>query len=237
MAERSQEQSQNSEQKNKEELLTEADELVKQLAKNLPSRVNRESISNTSKTALKAHVIRASLFHRITELAEVAIDLYRQNRLIAAFVITRSSFETAALAHHTYKHIEKVVETGKIGDIDETLMKVLFGERLPESECKAVNILTAINKLDKEAPGARDLYDGLCEFAHPNWSGAVGAYAKDDQGLFTLDFDQKHENIPQEAGLEALTAALETFNYSESAISNILPAFTKLHEESGENSN
>lgn len=221
----------------RQELLKEAEELQKQLAKNLPSRVSRESISNTSKTALKAHVIRASLFHRITELAEVAIDLYRQDRLIAAFIITRSAFETAALTHHTYKHIEKVVETGKIGDIDETLMKVLFGERLPESECEAVNILTAINKLDKEIPGMRNLYNGLCEFAHPNWSGAMGAYAKDDQGPFTLDFDQKHENIPPEAGLQALIAALETFKHSESNMSSILPAFTKLHEESGEDAN
>ena len=221
----------------RQELLKEAEELQKQLAKNLPSRVKRESISNTSKTALKAHVIRASLFHRITELAEVAIDLYRQDRLIAAFVITRSAFETAALAHHTYKHIDKVVETGKIGDIDETLMNVLFGERLPESECKAVNILTTIDKLEKEATGVRNLYEGLCEFAHPNWSGAMGAYAKDDQGPFTLDFDQKHENIPPEAGLEALIAALTIFEYSESAMSNILPDFTKLHEESEENAN
>lgn len=221
----------------RQELLKEAEELQKQLAKNLPSRVSRESISNTSKTALKVHVIRASLFHRITELAEVAIDLYRQDRLIAAFIITRSAFETAALTHHTYKHIEKVVETGKIGDIDETLMKVLLGERLPESECEAVNILTAINKLDKEIPGMRNLYNGLCEFAHPNWSGAMGAYAKDDQGPFTLDFDQKHENIPPEAGLQALIAALETFKHSESNMSSILPAFTKLHEESGEDAN
>ena len=227
----------NSEEKGKEELLTEADELVKQLAKNLPSRVSRESVSNTSKTALKAYVIRASLFHRMTELAEVAIDLYRQDRLIAAFVITRSAFETAALAYHTYKRIEKVVETGEIGDIDEDLMKVLFGERLPETEWKAVNILTAIDKLEREATGVRDMYEGLCEFAHPNWAGAMGAFATADQDLFTLDFHQKHENIPPEAGLEALIAALITFKHSESAMSDILPNFTKIHEESRENAN
>jgi len=232
MAKRDQEESHDYEGKGKEELLTEAEYLVKQLAENLPSKVSRELVSDTSKTALKAYVIRASLFHRMAELADVAIDLYRRNRLIAALVITRSAFETAALAYHTCKHIEKVVETGKIGDIDETLMKVLFGERLPEAEWKSINILTAIDKLDKEAPGVRGLYEDLCEFAHPNWSGAMGAYAKADQDYFNLDFDQKHKNVPPEAGLEALIGALVAFEHSESAMSAILPDFTKIHEDS-----
>jgi hypothetical protein len=235
MAGRGQEQSQNYEEMGKEELLTEADELVKQLTKNLPLGVSRESVSTTSKTALKAYVIRASLFHRMTELTEVAVDLYRQDQLIAAFVITRSAFETAALVYHTYKHIKKVVETGKIGDIDERLMEVLFGERLPETEYKTVNILTAIDKLDKEVTGVRDMYDGLCEFAHPNWSGAMGAYVKADQDFFTLNFNQKHENIPPEVGLLALIAALSAFEHYESAMSAILPSFTKIHEEGREN--
>jgi len=237
MAKPGQEEAESYEGKTKEGLLTEAAELVKQLAKNLPSRVSRESVSNISKTALKAYVIRASLFHRIIELAGVAIDLYRQDRLIGAYVITRSAFETAALAYHAYKHIERVVETGKIGNIDDTLMKVLFGERLPETEWKSVNILTPIDKLDKEAKGVRAMYEVLCEFAHPNWAGAMGAYAKADQDFFTLDFDQKHENIPPEAGLEALVAALLAFEHSESSMSGMLADFTKIHEGERENAN
>lgn len=232
---RGQEQSQNYEEKGKEELLTEADELVKQLVNKLPSRVSRGTVSTISKTALKGYAIRASLFHRMTELAEVAIDLYRQDRLIAAIVTTRSAFETAALLYHTYKHIEKVVETGKIGDIDDDLMKVLFGERLPDTDYVSVNILTVIDKLDKVATGVRDMYDGLCEFSHPNWSGVMGAYAKADQDIFTLNFNQKHENIPPEVGLLALIAALSAFENYESAMSAILPNFTKIHEESREN--
>ena len=235
MAGRGQEQSQNYEEKGKEELLTEADELVKQLANKLPSRVSRGTVSTISKTALKAYAIRASLFHRMTELAEVAIDLCRQDRLIAVFVTTRSALETTALLYHTYKHIEKVVETGKVGDIDERLMEVLFGERLPDTEVKAVNILTAIDKLDKVATGVRGMYDGLSEFCHPNFLGAMYAYAKADQDVFNLNFNQKHENIQPELGLIALIYALSVFEYYESAMSDILPNFTKIHEESREN--
>ncbi len=231
MTEREQEEPQDCKEEDKEELLIEAVRFTNQLAKNLPSEVTRESVSDTSKTAWKAYAIRASLFHRMTELAEVAIDLSRQDRQVAALVITRAAFETAALMYFTYKHIERVVETRELGDIDNILMKVLMGDRLQNTDIESFNSLTAIDKLDKIAPGIRGLYDGLCEFTHPNWSGAMGAYAKIGEDFFDLKFDQKNENIPAGLELTPLITALDTFEHSNRKLSDILPAFTKIHEE------
>ncbi|MCD6392519.1 MAG: hypothetical protein J7M40_03330 [Planctomycetes bacterium] len=162
----------------------------------------------------------------------MAIGLYRQDRQVTALVITRAAFETAALMYYVYRHIEKVVETRELGDIDNTLMKVLFGDKLPDSDIESINLLTAIDKLDKITPYVRDLYDSLCEFTHPNWSGAMGAYAKTGKDFYDLKFAQKDNNVPAEIGLFALIAALGTFEHSARELSDILPAFTKIHEES-----
>ena len=61
-----------------QELLKEVTENRNYILKNLPEKVSPEEVSRISKTALKAHIVRAVLLHRADELTKTALELYRQ---------------------------------------------------------------------------------------------------------------------------------------------------------------
>ena len=220
-----------------EELLKEVKRLRKYLDDNLPETVNPENISTISKSALKAHIVRAALLHRADELTKTAFDLYQQRKLVPGLVIVRAAFETAALLYYVCKKLREAVQTKKGDNIDEMLMKVLFGQRRNGTEVQAINILTVIDHLDKETRidgngCVRYLYDELCEFAHPNWNGTAGCYARMDSASFLTAFDQEpKELVTQDAMLLPLNAALLIIEEYDKELKRILPEFTKLHEE------
>ena len=66
---------------------------------------------------------------------------------------------------------------------------------------ESYNVLTAVNRLDKEFGGLRQMYDNLCEFTHPNWSGVMGSYSKIDKQEYTLYLGKEHGKPPLAFGL------------------------------------
>lgn len=206
----------------------------------LPEAINRKNVSDISKTALKAHLIRASLLHRYYDLAKNSKTLSNEGSVIPALILARAAFETAALLYYTYTKIDAAVKTGGVSEIDDILMRIMFGERLQQitedANISAVNILTVINLLDKQmeklgVQGIRDLYDDLCEFAHPNFSGAFGAYATEDNP-FHYAFGVKPECLDADMPLPFLHTSLLILEKCDEALIEILPKFTKLHESS-----
>lgn len=220
-----------------QELLKEATEHRNYILKNLPEKVSPEEVSRISKTALKAHVVRAVLLHRADELTKTALELYQQRKFVSCIVIVRAAFETAALLYYVCKKLGDAIQTKKVDNIDETLMKVLFGQRRIGTEVQAINILTVIDHLDRETQidgnsCIRYLYDELCEFAHPNWNGTAGYYAHMDTDSFVTTFDQEPKELfPHDAILLPLNAALITIEDYDKEMKQILPEFTNLHEE------
>jgi len=219
-----------------EEILGEVLEYQKYLLGNLPKSVNREEVSTISKSALKAHIIRASLLHRADELTKTALDLYQQKKLVSGLVIVRAAFETAALLYYVCKKLREAVETKKVDNIDETLMQVMFGDRRNGTGIKAFSILTVIDHLDKEnridGEGfLRSIYEDLCEYAHPNWSGTMGSYARESIEQFSMTFDQEPKELKPWCMLVPLEIALMIIAEYDNEMQKILPNFTKLHEE------
>ena len=152
-------------------------------------------------------------------------------------MIVRAAFETAALLYYVCKKIRDAVQTKKVDNIDETLMKVLFGQRRNGTEVQAINIPTTIDHLDKETridsnSYVRYLYDELCEFTHPNWNGTAGYYAHMDVDSFFTTFDQEpKEYFPNDAILLPFNVALMIIEEYDKELKKILPEFTNLHEE------
>lgn len=65
-------------------------------------------------------------------------------------------------------------------DLDATLMRILFSNRYEKDnrfvgeehfeqfkEYKAKNILTLLQRLEKDCPMIKDYYSAICEFVHP----------------------------------------------------------------------
>ncbi|MGA2915313.1 MAG: DUF5677 domain-containing protein [Sedimentisphaerales bacterium] len=218
----------------------EVEKQLQRLEARLPKAVNRKNISDISKTALKAHLIHASLLHRCYEIAKNSEKLSKEGSIIPALILARAAFETAALLYYTYIKIDAVVKTGDVSKIDDILMRIMFGERQQKTteniDIPAINILTVIDSLDNEMKklGVQDiraLYDELCEFAHPNCNGAFRAYAETTKdNPFLCAFGVKPECLSADLPLPPLYLSLLILEKYDEDLIAILPKFTKLHE-------
>lgn len=138
--------------------LQEAKDLVNKIKLNLPDSYEIASISVKSKIPFNALTLREAIIHRVSELSEVAYQLYYSNKVISAFIITRSLMETVAILYSIHNEIEKVNNSKKIANINSFFIRLLYGCRdidwLPKPP---YNILTAIDKIDKSFEGFRKL--------------------------------------------------------------------------------
>lgn len=220
----------------------ELEKKLKRLNNRLPKIISRKNVSDISKTALKAHLIHASLLYRYHDLAKNSASLSKEGAIIPALILARAAFETAALLFYTHTKIDTVVKNRDMSEIDDILMRIMFGEKRQQIagdiDISAINILTVVDLLDKEmgkfgVKGIRGLYDDLCEFAHPNFSGAFGAYAdaaKDNP--FHYAFGVEPECLDADMPLPLLYTSLLILEKYDRELIEILPKFTKLHESS-----
>ena len=220
----------------------ELEKKLKRLNNRLPKIISRKNVSDISKTALKAHLIHASLLYRYHNLAKNSAGLSKEGAIIPALILARAAFETAALLFYTHTKIDAVVKNRDMSEIDDILMRIMLGEKRQQiagdTDISAINILTVVDLLDKEmekfgVQGIRGLYDDLCEFAHPNFSGAFGTYAdaaKDNP--FHCAFSVEPECLDADMPLPFLHTSLLILEKCDEDLIEILPKFTKLHESS-----
>lgn len=96
-----------------------------------------------------------------------------------------------------------------------------------------INILTMVDRVDKEIPGFRGVYDNLCELSHPNWAGTLGTYTKIDREKLWVDFGknirlkattQRHIAFTLRAGLELTVHVYDEF-------AELMPQLVKVCEK------
>lgn len=122
-------------------------------------------------------VWRQVTLRRIVDLASAANLMFREGRLVPGCTLTRSVVETVSLHFMVWKKLEADIDHGELSRIHELLMQVVFGRRdKPDWPQKSIQVLTAVDHLDKQFPGFREEYERLCEYAHPGLSGGYGTY-------------------------------------------------------------
>lgn len=60
-------------------------------------------------------------------------------------------------------------------------------------------------------PFLASVYDGLCEYVHPNWAGTFGAFGQVDKENFELKLGPAERSSAYTAGLAALSGSLLIF--------------------------
>lgn len=224
------------------EALQEAEELYQQLPR--PPRTLSTVLDSRTRAVLipdKARVAQYILLCRMIDLTESTIELYRKERRNPAFILTRAIFETTALLFLVYEHLERVVETKNLGDIDLFLSRIVAGSKsdstpewAPGVPAKAVNIGKAIERLDKKfkfkGGGLASDYGFLCDFTHPNCPGGIVAYAKWEKknDILVFWFSVSHKPFPQHlgAGLVCLCMCLDIFNHYYRKMGHVVQGFT-----------
>ena len=217
-----------------ESLLVEIRERISLLESNLPRQVDALAVSQISKLPFKALAYREALIWRMTELSGVAFRSFESDKLVSAILLTRAAVETSAALWYLCDKVGDAVQSGAVADIDDYLMKLMMGSKTnPDTVPKAINVLTFVDRVDKEIEGLRHQYDMLSEFAHPNWAGTTLLYSKSDPSNFRTTFGAniRAADGTKNAGLLNLSVALMIFERSYTRVSDCLPDFITLCED------
>lgn len=198
---------------------------VKGLKMSLVSRTDPAQVSLISKAPFKALQIREALLYRVTDLADASCGLVDAMNLVSAACITRAFQETLAALFYINRKVKKAISDKDITTLDDTLMKSLLGAKNNPDICDPINVLTMIDKVEKEIPGFRNVYDNLSELSHPNWAGTLGIYSKINQEELWVDFGRniRLKDTTQVQIVNTLQAGLELVVHIYDEFAELLP--------------
>ena len=153
--------------------------------------------------------IREVMLYRVSELADAAFACYQKDQLVASATLARALFESFALLYWIFKEMKHAVKDGSSSKVKEIIRKALIGTRDGSSALDAHNVLKAIDFVTKDVASYRMLYGKLCEIAHPNYGGGLGAYAKFNKEKVWWEF--RTSRLPKPLILGPLVGTLEAF--------------------------
>jgi hypothetical protein len=217
-----------------EAVLAEAKQLAQLIASSLPEKIQIAALPLNSKLPFKALSLRELLIHRVSDLADTAVELFEQRRLIPAVLLTRGVIETVAVAFSLYKALERFVGSHDVAAFDEFLMKGLMGGRLEDSSYRATNVVTLVQHVEKTIPGFESSYNWLSEFAHPNWAGMLGAFGEIDRESFELLLGPNQRTSAFSTGVNALSGSLLVFHHFYNGMAEMLQHINQHFDSQGE---
>jgi hypothetical protein len=156
------------------------EELLNRLRRELVEHLPGINGSAAARSLRLYEVWRQVSLRRIVDLAEAALSLFHEERVVPACTLTRSVVETVAVQYYLYKKIVSHTGSRDPDSIHKLLMSAVFGRRDKEWPQQPIQVLTAIDHLNKQFPGFRGEYDRLCEYAHPNLGGGYGTYVRSE---------------------------------------------------------
>jgi hypothetical protein len=128
-------------------------------------------------------VWRQANLRRIVDLAGAAIPMFEQCRLVPGCTLTRGVFETVGIQYYIHKKMVEYTEKSEPESLQKLFLSALFGRKdSPWSEAP-IQVLTALDHMDREFTGLRSEYNHLCDYAHPNLKGGFGSYVRQEEGV------------------------------------------------------
>lgn len=210
-------------------------ELIERFEASLPDRVDPAGMTHKSKLPFKIMSLRELLIHRVTVLSRSALEQYKQELRVPAFILIRSVVETTAVLSRLTSELESFLESKDIDTLDEFLIKGLDGGRKGDERATvaSINVMTLVNHMDKQFEGFRNMYDVLCEYAHPNFMGTLDSFGRLDHENIWLDLGKEVTNPPAAFGLAPFYFSLLIFEEKYSAIQGLFEAVNEHFESNG----
>jgi hypothetical protein len=204
----------------------------------LRSHLRGEEISQQAKVPYKVVTLSQLSLRRGIELTEGVVREINSHAVINGVVLARALLETACLLCHASEKVTRFINEAlldNVSDLNEQIEKMLLGSRISRYTQRAdlqspdaINILTIINRMEKESPGLRELYSDLCDVAHPNISGVSLPYTAIDmpgrQQAFHGSWETRETFLPQAvhtAGL-SLTLIISQVERIEQALPDLI---------------
>jgi hypothetical protein len=171
---------------------------------------------------------------RTEELARNACDAYARTDVVTGIVLTRGVMECAAAVWELMDFLSKRAPKLSDDEVQDYVLRLLMGHKIYEDMPTAINVMSMLDRVTKIIPGFRDNYERLSEFAHPNWSGAMGVYIKTDKEALTATFGRnpRERETPLRMGTVSLNGALAALEYARSKLRKLIPELVVRIEKS-----
>jgi len=175
-------------------------DLLAEVEPELVPGITRDGDGLASLLCFASRSLLQSALRRNRELALSVRASFKAERPASMFIDARASIEVACLASDVVRRIKRLAATPTEADTRAFAAHILnakFGCRVPgfigdPSRFSAPNVLTIIDNVAKdEFADLRFFYDGLSEFAHPNWPGMDGLYAVYSDDMSYIAFPDK----------------------------------------------
>ena len=176
--------------------------------------LSRNPNAHKWKAPFRSLSLRESVGWRLQDLLFQSKLLSDSNQLLGARILLRSAFETLAVLIHLNQLMRNVV-SGKMdfhGFSDKTTT-LLLGSIDGSTEHSALNIVTIIQKCDRKYPGIFEIYEGLCESAHPNYEGLSGGYSKIDHENSVTHYSNRWAELFATSQNHGIALCIQTFCY------------------------
>ena len=186
-----------------------------------------------SKIAWKIETFAEAVLYRLVALAEGTALSWNAAIPLPAFLSTRAIVETIALLVDFEARVGKLLEAEDLQGLDELTMNRIFSSRdegwlQGAPEFKSVNVMTHIEKLDKQLPGALGHYNRLSERCHPNFLGHHQMFTSTnyDNGTVTYDPSKAMRDV---SAIIAGMALLGVADHCLRELSNLSEQVSELH--------
>ena len=168
------------------EYIKECDKYILNLKSHCVGEMFSREYSWRAKHPFKVMSYVNAMTWRMYDMSCAAIALFKQNKIIPALCLVRACWENLVATYELKELILNCCEKKTLdSNADNILMRLLYSNRYDKDnrymseefyeefkEYRAKNILTLVQKLEKDYPQVKDIYSGMYEFVHPNggWS-------------------------------------------------------------------
>lgn len=195
----------------------------------LPTRVEGMT-SPESRLTLAVLVYRETSRWRMAELCRGAYESLRQDHLALAIVATRAATETSAALGYLSSKLHRAVEASALVEIDDVLMRMLMGVKAEPDLLQAVNVMTFVDRVEREIKGFQRNYAILSEYAHPNWAGTSHLFSKRHPENHAIELGKKNRGPvnARRIAVRGLSIALKSFERYYDGVAEVMPPFADL---------
>ncbi len=230
------------------EYIKECDKFILKLKSHCVGEMFSREYSWRAKHPFKVMSYVNAMTWRMYDMSCAAIALFKQKQIIPALCLVRACWENMVATYELSEFVSDCCKKQSIeSNSDDTLMRLLYLNRYDKDnryvgeehfeqfkEYRAKNILTLVQKLEKDYPQVKDIYSEMCEFVHPNGDGVCGSYSYLDESnhtvFFGLQFSQELPLLP--AFITTLSCSIDLYIMFIVSINDSIVEFSKLCESS-----
>lgn len=193
--------------------------------------ISRNPTAHKWKANYRSIVLRELTFWRVTDLLTQIVYLSKNGHLLGSRILLRSTIETIGVLIFLNQKTKAVLNGDEtFYNFSKLTTQLMLGSKNKTTPIEAINVTyTILQKwCERKYPGMFNIYEELCETAHPNYEGVCLGYSIIDEVTYVTTFQNRWSEL-YKSGLEDLT--IELIKIFEEEYNEVWPAeFKKLED-------